>query len=131
MTTLSTQSSAHSSIGQGADLQIAASYISHSLSGTAVAATCGPAMPAGGVSYLEVTNNGTASSNITGLTFVYVDMPTNDSGAPTGACTVAVGATEYITLTGIGMDVTGGKDVYTASVTGTNGGFAYTSGILG
>lgn len=130
--TTSTQSGAQSTSGQAAQLGIPASYVSHLLNGDSVAATCGTAMPAPGASYLEVTNTGTAPSVINTISFSYIDMSTvTDSGAPSGVCSVAAGATVYITVTGIGVNVAGAGESFSVSVIGTNGGFANISGVFG
>jgi hypothetical protein len=131
--TTSTQStSSQTALSQGAQLEIPASYVSHSLNGDSVAATCGPTMPAAGASYLEVANTGTAPSTIDTISFSYIDMTTvTDSGAPTGACTVAAGAIEYVTLMGVGVNVASVGEQFTVSVIGNNGGFANISGVFG
>ena len=123
----SSKGGTQSTSSQAAKLQILASHVSHSMSGVTLAATCGLTMPDQGASYLKVTNNGTAPADITGITFSYVEMGI-DSGAPTGACTVAVGATLYITMTGIGMDMATMGEAFSVSITGNNGGFAYVEG---
>ncbi|MDA4118828.1 MAG: hypothetical protein OK455_10865 [Thaumarchaeota archaeon] len=130
MSSSTTTSSVQSSSGQGATLQIAASQVSHSLSGASVAATCGSTTPAQGASYLKVTNTGTVSSTISNISFNYVDMAT-ESGAPYATCTVAAGATVYVTLTAVGLDMATAGEMFTVSVTGTNGGFAYAGGNFG
>jgi hypothetical protein len=123
----SSKSSAQSSSSQAAKLHIVALHVSHTLSGATVAATCAPTTPAQGASYLKVTNNGTAPAEIVGISFNYVEMMT-ESGAPTGTCTVAAGATEYITLRGIGEDPATAGQLFTVSITGNNGGWAYLDG---
>jgi hypothetical protein len=123
MTSSSTKSSAQSSANQAAKLQIVAGHVSHTLGGADLAATCSLTMPAQGASYLEVTNNGTAPAEINTIAFSYVEMAMS-SGAPTGACVVGAGATEYITLTGIGMDAATAGAPFTLTLIGSNGGSA-------
>lgn len=129
---MSTQSGAESSSTQAAHLKIVAGYVSHVLSGGAVAATCSGLMPAQGESYLEVTNNGTAPADVNNLTFenLAADMASG-SGAPTGACTVGAGSTEYVTLTGIGNTMATAGETFTVSLTATNGGYASFTGTFG
>jgi hypothetical protein len=127
MTSSSSQTSALASSGQGAQLKITASPVSHSLSGSQLTATCGLTKPAQGASYLQVTNTGTAPSTISNISFNYVDMGT-ESGKPTGTCSVAAGATAYITFTGIGNDMATAGEMFNVSITGDNGGFANVEG---
>ncbi len=127
----SSQTSAQSSSsGQAANLQIVAARVSHAVAGTPVAGTCSGTMPPAGASYIEVTNNGTASASINKIVFDYVEMMT-ESGAPTGACVVAAGATEYITLTGVGVDTANAGEAFTVSVFPSSGSFVYLQGAFG
>jgi len=130
MMSSSTQSTSQSSSGQGAALHIAASRVSHSMSGMQVSFTCGTTMPGQGASYMQVTNSGTLPSDITNVSLNYVDMGT-ESGAPTGACTIAAGATMYITFTGIGMDMASAGEMTNISISGSNGGFTFTQTAFG
>ena len=120
-TSSSTQSSVQSSSREAANLTMPSGRVSHKLGGADVAATCGPTMPSQGASYLVVTNSGTAPAEIKAITFSYVEMMTS-SGAPTGQCTVGVGATEYITLTGVGADPATAGGLFTVALSwGTSG----------
>jgi hypothetical protein len=130
VTSSSTNSSSQSSPGETASLQIAADHVSPGLSGAAVDATCGLAMPAQGASYLEVTNNGTAPTVIDRISFNYALMAMG-SGVPMGDCAVAVGATVYITLTGIGMNMATAGETFTVELSGSNGGFVSAGGKFG
>src|SRR5438552_4938821 len=111
----STRGSAQSSSRLAANLTIASGRVSHTLGGTDVAATCGLVMPEQSASYLVVSNTGTAPAEIKGITFSYVEMMTS-SGTPTGSCTVAVNATEYITLKGVGADPATSGELFTVSI---------------
>jgi sorbitol-specific phosphotransferase system component IIA len=108
-------------------LTIVSGRVSHKLSGADVAATCGLALPAQGASYIVVTNHGTAPADISRITFSYVEMMTS-SGAPTGACTVGVGGTEYITLTGIGADPASAGELFNVSLSWSGNGYASLQG---
>jgi len=91
-------------------------------------------MPAQGASYLEVTNNGTAPSVINNISFSYMQVmetPIWETGGPTGACTLGPGATDYITLTGVGVDLAAEGEAFWVTVMGNNGGFAYIIGAFG
>ncbi len=87
-------------------------------------------MPAPGASYLQVTNNGTAAADVTGISISYVEMMTS-SGAPSNDCLVGVGATEYITLTGVGADPTDAGIPYTLTIIATTGAYANANGTFG
>jgi len=110
------------------NLSIVASYVSHTLEMTDVGGTCG-ASPSQGASYLEVRNNGTASTAISVMSFSYEDMAqVVDTGVVSGTCTVDPGATLYITITGVGENVATAGEMFTVSLTGTDGAFTYGSG---
>jgi hypothetical protein len=87
-------------------------------------------MPASGASYIKVTNNGTVSAVITSISISYVEMMTS-TGSTSNDCPVGIGATEYITLTGVGADPATAGLPYTLSVIATNGGYANLSGTFG
>jgi hypothetical protein len=123
---ISTQSSSR----QAAHLRIISARVSHALSGAPVAATCGPVMPAQGASYVVVTNDGTAANTIKGITFSYVEMMSR-SGAPTGACVVGAGATEYITLTGVGEDPATAGEPFSILLNSSSGELANFQGAFG
>jgi hypothetical protein len=84
-------------------------------------------MPAQGASYLAVSNTGTAPAEIKAITFSYVEMMTS-SGAPTSSCTVGVGATEYITLTGIGADPATAGTLFSVSISWGSSGYTSVAG---
>jgi hypothetical protein len=128
-TSSSTQTTTQTSTNQTANLQIVAGHISHTLGGTNVGGTCSTTMPAQGASYVEVTNNGTAPSVINTIAYSYGAM-SESQGAPSGTCVIGAGATEYIKLTGIGMDAASTGDVFNIQLIGTNGGAASLSGTL-
>lgn len=131
LTTSSSQSSSQSSSGTPM-LEIASFYVSHSTSFTAVTVACVSSAPAQGASYIEVTNNGTAPSVINAVAFSYVDMAQiTDTGAPSGDCTVAPGATIYLVVTGIGENVATQGEQFSVSVEGSHGGEAFSVGSFG
>jgi len=108
-------------------LTIVSSRVSHTLAGIDVAATCGTVMPVQGASYLVVSNTGTAPAEIKSITFSYVEMMTS-SGAPTSSCTVGVGATEYVTLKGIGADPATAGELFNVSLSWGSGGYSSLEG---
>lgn len=127
--TTTTVMTTSTSAGQEANLSIVAAHVSHSLEMMTVGATCAASPPQQGASYVEVRNSGTAPSNITSISFSYVDMAdVTDTGTPTGGCTVGPGATEYVTVTGVGVNVATAGEMFTVSVSGSNGGFTYAGG---
>ncbi len=74
-----------------------------------------------------MTNSGTAPTVINKITVNYAVM-TTEVGAPTGDCTVAPGATAYMTLTGVGMDMATTGEAFSFVLTGSNGASAYVLG---
>jgi hypothetical protein len=87
-------------------------------------------MPPSGTSFLQVTNNGTAAAEVTGISISYVEMMTS-SGAPSNNCVVGVGATEYVTLTGVGADPATPGTPYSLTLIATNGAYANANGTFG
>jgi len=118
-----------SSSGLKANLEIRSTHVSHSLDETPVAASCSSTAPPQGASFVSVTNTGEATSTITGVAFTYVDMSeVTDSGSPTGDCIAGPGATVFIIVTGIGMNVATSGEDFGVTVTGSNGGLGYSTG---
>jgi hypothetical protein len=74
-----------------------------------------------------VSNTGTAPGEIKGITFSYVEMMTS-SGAPSNSCTVGVGATEYITLNGVGADPATAGALFSVSISWGSSGYTSLAG---
>jgi hypothetical protein len=127
-TSSSTQTAtAQSTSNQTVKLKIVAGHVSHTLGGMPVGASCSSTMPAQGSSYLQVTNSGTAPTEVNTIAYSWGAM-SESSGAPTGGCVIAIGATEYIKLTGIGMDTASPGDSFSVQLIGSNGGSASLDG---
>jgi len=60
----------------------------------------------------------------------YVEMMTS-SGSPIGSCTIAVGTTEYITLSGVGSDPANAGAQFVLSLITADGGYASVDGAFG
>ncbi|MDG6907122.1 MAG: type IV pilin [Nitrososphaerota archaeon] len=103
-------------LGSAPQVTAVTNSLAYGTANTAVGMTCA-ATPSG--SWIQLKNTGSAAANVLSMTVSYNGAP--ETIPATGTCSVAVGGTTYILVTGLGGPAANPGDSFQGSVALSNG----------